>query len=256
MIELRQHKRDMDFTSYDYIFEDSKKFEEVLPYLTPKLDGTWSVLLIEPKLAVVRTYLDTSLIPSYVMLVITLEGEHLSQLYLERPQLEEKELSNWDIYMNLIRDFPVPMDDKALREIYFRCGPNEASLKSALSELVDYSYINMQVVNKHFAPVNRVYASQVVRAFLLGNFKTAWRMLPMLEQEVGSTIAFYAMRKNIRKVFTEKNAFLRNEDTHNKLVEMVDGYTIVLLYWLFETATDPKQLYPLLQMFERRQPPC
>ena len=35
MIELRQHKKDMDFSSFDYVFEDVKKFEDVLPFLLP-----------------------------------------------------------------------------------------------------------------------------------------------------------------------------------------------------------------------------
>ena len=51
MIELRQHKKDMDFSSFDYVFEDVKKFEDVLPFLLPKLEGEWRILLVEPKLS-------------------------------------------------------------------------------------------------------------------------------------------------------------------------------------------------------------
>ena len=96
------------------------------------------------------------------------------------------------------------MDDKAMRELYYRAGPKEESLRAALNELMDYPIITMREINKHFAPVTRVYANQVVRAFLLGSYKKAWAMLSMLERELGSTIAFYAMRKNIRRVFAEK----------------------------------------------------
>lgn len=256
MIKLCQHRKDADFASYDYVFEDVVKFESVLPFLLPKLEGDWRILLVEPKLSYIRIYLDTSVIPSYIDLTITVEQQQLEQLYLERPQLVEKEKTSWDVYMDLVKEFPVPMDGKAMREIYYRKGPKGEDLRAALNELADYSYISMREVNRHFAPVSRVYANQVVRAFLLGNYKQAWKMLSMLELELGSAVAFYAMRKNVRRVFSEKCKYLQNEDTREWLVEAVDGYTIVLLYWLFESAKSPEQLYPILLMFERRQIPC
>ena len=147
MIELRQHRKDMDFSSYDYVFEDVRKFEDVLPFLLPKLEGEWNILLVEPKPSYIRTYLDTSVIPSYIHLLITVEPNQLEQLYLERPNLVEKERTNWDVYMDLIKEFPVPMDDKAMRELYYRAGPREESLRSALDELVDYSIITMREIN-------------------------------------------------------------------------------------------------------------
>lgn len=256
MIELRQHKKDMDFSSFDYVFEDVKKFEDVLPFLLPKLEGEWRILLVEPKLSYIRTYLDTSIIPSYLNLIITVEPNQLEHLYLERPQLVEKERTSWDIYMDLIKEFPIPMDDKAMRELYYRTGQKEENLRAALDQLLDYPVITMREINRHFAPVNRVYANQVMRAFLFGRYKQAWAMLSMLEREIGSTVAFYALRKNIRKLFSEKCKYLQNETVTEKTVERVDGYTIILMYWLFETATSPDQLYPILLMFERRETPC
>lgn len=256
MIELRQHKKDMDFTAFDYVFEDVNQFEAVLPFLLPKLEGAWYIMLVEPKLSYIRTYLDTSIIPAYIHFTITVEQNQLEQLYLERPQLVGKEKTSWDIYMDFIKEFPVPMDDKAMREVYYRRGPREEDLRAALAELVDYPTVTLREINRHFAPVNRVYANQVVRAFLLGRFKQAWKLLSLLEFELGSTAAFYAMRKNTRRIFESKHRYLQNEDTKERLVEIVDGYSIVLLYWLFESAKSPRQLYPILLMFERRQPPC
>lgn len=256
MIELRQHRKDMDFSIYDYVFEDIKKFESLLPYLLPKLEGSWDILLVEPKLSYIRTYLDTSVIPSYIHLLITVDVNQLEQLYLERPTLVEKERTPWDIYMEMIKAFPIPVDDKALREIYYRTGPKEENLRAALDELSKYPSISMKEVNRHFAPVTRVYARQVMHAFLLGRFKQAWKLLSILEREIGNTVAFYALRKSIRKIFQEKCKYLQNEDIKEHIVERVDGYTITLMYWLFESAKSPYQLWPILFMFERRQPPC
>ena len=213
MLEIKQHTKDLDFSAYDYVFEDVKSFEDVLPFLLPKLEGDWKVMLIEPKLTAIRAYLDTSIVPSYVALTITVDADQLSQLYLERPQLVKKEKTNWDKYLDLLKEFPVPMDDRSMRELYYRQGPKEENLKKALVILESYSVVTMREINRHFAPVNRVFANQVMRAFLLGRSKQAWRMLNLLEQEIGSTVAFYALRKSIRRVFADKCKYLKNEET-------------------------------------------
>ena len=95
-----------------------------------------------------------------------------------------------------------------------------------------------------------------MRLFLLRDFKKAWKALPALENELGTTIAFYAMRKNIRTVFAAKCKYLQNEETKGNIVTQVGTYTIVSLYWWFEVATGPEQLYIVLSMFERKEVPC
>lgn len=256
MIQIRKHSRDIDFNIYDYVIEDSDKFLSLLPFLTPKVEGDWHVIIIEPKLAFIRMCLDTEIIPEYLDLVITVEQSLLDQLYLERPNLVEKEKSNWDRYLDMLASFSSILANKTMYEIYRRCGPREDNLRAALDTLSQYPVITMREINKHFAPVTRVYAKQVVQAFLRKHYSSAWKMLGILEADIGSTVAFYAMRKSIRSVFQAKCKYLRNEETTEYIVESVDVYTIILLYWLFESATSPEQLYPILLMFERRQIPC
>lgn len=254
MVEVRKHQKDMDFGLYDTVWESAEDFKEVLPYLKPKLDGDWNLLIIEPKLDFVRLCLDTAFVPGYIHLVLSVEQSLLEQLYLERPQLLKKEKTRWDIYMDLIGTFPSGIDDKAMRELYYRVGPREDKLAEALKILEQYPYVTIHEVNKHFAAVNRVWSNQVLRAFLLHQHRQAWRLLNMLEQEIGSVVAFYAMRKGIRRLFRDKQRYLHNEDTKERKIAEYSVYDIILLYWLFETAV-PEQLYPILYMFERRQPP-
>lgn len=256
MIQIRKHSRDVDFSIYDYVIEDFDQFLTLLPFLTPKVEGDWNIIIIEPKLAFVRMCLDTEIIPEYLSLVITMEKALLEQLYLERPALVDKEKTNWERYLDMLSGFESVLANKTMYEIYKRCGPREDTLRAALDLLSQYPVITMKEINKHFAPVTRVYAKQVVHAFLRKRFSSAWKMLSMLEADIGSTIAFYAMRKSIRAIFNAKCNYLRNEETKEYIVESVDVYTIILLYWLFESATSPEQLYPILLMFERRLIPC
>lgn len=254
MVDIVPYKRDMNFRGYDEVYESEDVFQEVLPFLKPKLEGSWNILILEPKLEFVRTCLDTGYVPSYVGLTLAMEQSQLEQLYLEKPKLQKEEKNSWGVYKAMIALFPVPMEDKAMREIYYRVGPNEDKLAEALEQLTDCIYVNMEEVNKRWAPVQRVFASQVVRTFLLGRRDQAWKQLDILEANIGTTVAFYAIRKYVRHIFDAKCKYLQNISVKEKFIDRVSVYDITLLYWLFEEATNPYQLYPTLKLFERRTP--
>lgn len=252
MVEIVPYKKDMNFRGYDEVYEDPSIFEEVVQYLKPKLDGSWNILVLEPKLEFVRTCLDTGYVPSYVTLTLAMEQAQLEQLYMEKPKLAEQEKGPWQAYQALIAKFPVPMEDKAMRELYYRVGPNEDKLAEALDQLLECSYVNLTEINKRWAPVQRVYASQVVRTFLIGRRSVAWKQLGILESSIGNRVTFYAIRKYVRHLFDAKAKYLRNEEVKERFIDKVSVYDITLLYWLFEEATAPEQLYPIFYMYERR----
>lgn len=256
MIEVVRHDKHLDFSKPDYVFEKLDEFQSVLPYLLPKLEGTWHIMVIRPGLEFIRTCLTTSVIPSYLQVLLTVEKELLEKLYLEFPQMEKKEKTRWERYLDLVAQFPSTMDPRAMREIYRRVGPDTEALRGALDTLIQYPHISMQQVNRHFAPVYRVYGGQVVQQFLLKQHSKAWKSLAVLESELGTPFAFYTIRKYIRKLFQEKQRYLRNEDTSDFLVSRIDGYSIIILYWWFETATNPNQLHAIFDLFERGQLPC
>lgn len=256
MVTVRPNKKDIDFDYFDYVFEDSKELEEVLPYLLPKLDGEWTVLLLEPKLEKAKLYIETTFIPSYINLSLALEETQLKQIYLENPKLVEQEKSPWDIYLDLISKSGLIMADSVLKEIYYRCGPKEKDLAEALKTLSQYDIITMREVNKHFLKQQRVYASAVVKQLLAGHQRQALRLFAALELEQGTTRAFYYMRKAIRNLLEQKTLYLQNQDVKSKSIADLSTYDIVRLYWLFETATSPQQLDVIIQMYERSTLPC
>lgn len=256
MIEIIQYSRELNYDGYDYVIEETDTLSGLVPYLLPKIEGGWEILLLTPPLSYVRSCLDTPLIPSHIHLVLVVDKQQLKQLYLERPALADSIQTNWEVYRGLLADFPTPLTPKAMREIYYRAGPKRTDLHDALQLLSQYQAIGMREVNKHFAPVQRVYARQVVRAFLLGETKESWKLLQQLESSIGSTVCFYAMRKYVRTLMSDKVQYLNNQDTQNRLVEEVDGYTLTLLYWHLESISSPYQLHPFLYNFERRNSPC
>lgn len=256
MIDLKKKERDMSLYSYDYVFEKVDKFYSRLPFFLPKLEGDWKVALVEPKFNDLSDILDSSLIPDYLYLTIIVDEKILEQVYLTHPKLVNAEKTNWEKYKDLLAESTFSMDDKVMRELYYRAGPREKDLREALNLLSVYPVVTMTILNKHFIKVNRVFARNVVQKFLLGWHKQAWKMLTVLEQEVGSRIAFYAMRKYIRTVYEEKTKYLKNEETKEWIVTKVDGYTIIRMYTLFEQAANPEQLYPILSVFTEGRITC
>lgn len=185
---------------------------------------------MEPKSSHTHTYPNTPVIPSYVHLLITVGLNQLEQLYPGRPNPIEKKRTNWDMYMDLIRGFSVPIDDKAMRGFYYRASPKEEGLCAAFDKPMDYLIVTMQEINKHFIPVIRVYANQMIRVSLPGSYKGAWVVFSMLEREPGNTITFRVIRRNTRRMPAGKCKYLQDKSIKDSTVEKIDGYTIILLY--------------------------
>lgn len=250
MITLKKKQKDMQFTPYDYTFEKMDKFYSIVPYLLPKIDGEWHIAILEPKFDEMLTLIDSSIVPKHLNVTIIVDKKVMEQLYLYHPEMEKPEKTNWEKYMDLLKTFEGSMEDKVMRELYYRAGPTEKALQEALGLLSKYPVVTMQILNKHFLKVNRVFASRVVQQFLMGWHAQAYKALSILITEIGSKAAFYAMRKYIRTVYKEKVKYLNNEETKEWIVTKADSYTIVRLYTLFEEATNPYQLYIILHIFE------
>jgi hypothetical protein len=254
-MKFRVLRKDTKLAKSDYVFDDTDKFALILPYLKPKLNGDWAVAIVEPPIDVVRNYIRADNIPPWLNVTVYMEKGALSQLFMEFSHLSTKEPSPWEKYIELIKEFDVPMEDKAMREIYYRAGPSTESLTEALELFRDLEFVRMPDVNKRLLPVRRVYARQVLIAFLQKD-KYAWKKYSQLENELGVAISFFAMRKYLRKLLNEKNAYLRNKPVTDKAVTSVDIYTIIHAYLLFETASSEKQLPSILSCIERRILPC
>lgn len=254
MVKLTEMTKDFKIIDADYVFDKSEKFLSALPYLTHKLVGDWYIVLVEPKLEVVRNILDLNLIPDYIKLELLIEPGLLSQLVLERPSLAVKKLSVWETYQSMIASLPVVIDPAAVSEIYGRVGPHKEALREALNllcEKVQDRKIIPKDVRLYIMDNRRIYANQVVRAFLLKD-KKRWELFHNYEYDLGTDIAFYAMRKYLRKLLEEKNKYLRNEDVKDKFVMDVDAFTINHAYLAFELANNPMQLLPIMHIIDTR----
>lgn len=251
MVTIKKLSRDTPFNRFDYVFEDEKRFDKLLPYLYPKLEDTWSVAIIEPKMPYIRTLLTTSYTPNWIDITVFLDKGGYDQISLEFPKILEVEKSPWEQYMELLKTRDVTIADNAAKELYFRAGPRLGDLEAALDKLKDIESISLKDISKVFPPVSRVYAKQVAQAFL-NQDKKAWFLYSKLEQELGIEYAYYSIRKYINKLFKEKDDYLLNKPTKDKAVTSIDAYSVNLAYFLFSQSTSPKQLPAIMSCVERR----
>lgn len=254
MLKISAISKDLKLANADYVFEKTDKFMRLLPYLYPKISGDWYIAILEPKPETVRTFLDTEVIPEYVTLELFMEQSQLENLMMERPSMQVEVKTAWQKYQDLIAGLDIVIDDKAVNEIYRRVGSNINSLEETLTMLSDKSgngTITIKDVRLYVQDNSHVYASQVVRAFLTGDVK-AWNLFSIYEKELGTEIAFYAMRKYIRKLLKDKNAYLLNEEYKDKNVERIDAFAIMRAYKLFEEAESYKQLVPILMLYQTK----
>ncbi|MDR1523280.1 MAG: hypothetical protein LBS29_04950 [Endomicrobium sp.] len=253
MVKFQRLTKAVKMYGADYVYNDIEDFYTILPYLAPKLKGDWTIYILGKSIAEVNKCLEDGFIPEYLDVTIFLDVNTLQSLLLKYPSLEISDISDWDKFMRLIEEFPVLFEKKAMNELYKRVGPKTDDLEKALDSLKGLEYISYKDITSRFLSVNKVYARQVLRLFLLQDMRYAWKLYSTLEEDIGIDIAFYSMRRYMYMLFEEKLNYLSNKSYRDKLVQKVDAYTINYAYYLFTQATSPKQLLSILWAIEKRK---
>lgn len=199
-------------------------------------------------------------LPECVNLKVYADTNDINQFTLERPDVKTESVSNFTLYQELFKDISITFDPKAVYEIYHRAGPDIDSLKTALSdvmEVCDGTHVTMNDVNKVLLPNKRVYANEVVRAFIgPKNIPYRWSLLNHIRDDLGDEYAYYALRKYVQNLLVNKNKYLINEDVAQNFerdVKDIDALTIDYAYSQFMVFDSPKLLSAIFFNLERRR---
>lgn len=254
MIKFLIYSRDTRILDTDYLFEDPAKFMALVPYLRPKIEGDWKIAIIEPPIKFVRQIADTEFVPEYVTLELYLEKNVAQQIMLEKPKLIVKQKTAYEKYMDLIADTKVLIDPKAAKELYRRVGTNKDKIPDyllELSEKAENGQVTVNMVRTHVVDERKVYASEVLLAFLARD-RWRWKKYNDLVEELGTRYAFYAIRKYAGKLLVDKNKYLRNEDTEIRGIDKIDAFRINQAFVLFNT-TKYTELDMCMRLLENRE---
>lgn len=254
MIKILSQSKDVRYTSYDYLISKQSELDSIIPYLYPKISGEWKIILVGPPVKYVLDLLDNNRIPTYINVEAYLDKSQIEYLYVERPELAEKEPTRWDKYLALLADFNIPIEHKAVFELYRRTAASIPKIEQFIELFKSKGLQNIDVksVRLHVPDESRVWASQVVSEFLTQHRKR-WSSFDKFVGDLGTEYAYYTLRRYIKNLLEEKYNYLQNKEVKISIVRDIDVISIVRLYSLFMTSTSYKQLIPILIKFEEGQ---
>jgi hypothetical protein len=270
-VKFHRMARDFSPVGADYIFDKLEDFEKILPYLYPKIDGEWSIMLVDLKIVDCRRLLDDLQVPEYLEIECHLKQDVLGLLFAEYPKYRSEEKSKWEQYLETVANFPKTIEKRASSELFKRCHGDVGAIREALAELltmsIDEDVITIRHINAILLANDSVYAKDVILTLLLKpnvlvpsrgsrlsryKYNNPFELYTKLEYEIGRDAAFYSMRKYLRNLYEGKIDYLRNKETKEKeVVEVLDVYEIAHAYLTFFMSS-PLQILTCLTILEER----
>ena len=146
------------------------------------------------------------------------------------------------------------IDESAKSALFKAVGSNVSELRDVVEKLdkeCTTETITLKQVRSTVNYSKRVYASEVVNAFLVGDARR-WKLYNDLVRELGSEITYYAMYKYVRNLLKSKQEYLLNKDVKQFVVKRLDAPLICYAYVLFANSTNYNQLPVILYSLENR----
>lgn len=253
-IEKQQRTR---IPLHDYTFEKEEMLQSILDVLTPKIEGVWTIALIEPKIKFVNEFLDEYKDIPYITLDIYLGQAKLDAVLLKHPKLMPKKQTYKEAFLTVISEMKNQIDHAASKYLFKACRGDVEQLSEVLTRLdaeCTTGTINVADAKQACTVVRKpLYASQVYRAFMSKD-RQRWNLLYKLELELGTSFAYYALRKQAMTWLEEKGNYLNNEDTKNRDIGNVDGAFICYAYVCFMNSNNPNDLYMVMYDIDNRGP--
>lgn len=256
MISLQVLSSKTKIPDCDYTFDKVEHFQDLLTTISPKFEGKWKVVLMQPKIKYIKSLVDNKVVPDWVDVVIYVSQKALEEVAIEFPALQPKKLTVKEEYKQMVSNMRHLIDERAVKAIYKSVGANAKELQKVLNELdnnciSDTEVITMKHIKGVVSIVKRVYASDVLRAFMLkeGN---RWSLYDKLVHDVGIDIAYFAMYKQAKKLLSDKADYLQNKDVKNFTARKVDATFICYVYVLFVNSHSSYQLPAILYAIENR----
>ena len=255
MINFTELTRKTRFVHSDYTFEQADKMLELLPTLTPKFDGNWTVVLIDPNIKDVFELVDNDVLPSFVECYVYMNQSKLERIFLKYPKLIAKKQKPWDTYMLMLSDLNHPLEHSATKYLYKALSGDIDRLKEALEKLdanCKGEVITLKEVKVDYTKVRKAtYASEVVRAFFLKD-RNRWSLYESLVKDLGQSYAYYSVRKQVGNWLKDKGDYLANKETDNRSIDSVDAPFISYVYLLFVNSVSPNDLPGLMYEWDHR----
>lgn len=254
MISLVNNSSEGRLPDADYILEKTDKLFDIISLLTPKFEGKWEFILIDPKIKVIKELLSSRMIPEWIDINVYTTQKKIDEIVLEYPEYIPKQKTRKEMFNEVIATVNHVIDEAAKKALYAALSNKPSELQETLTKLdkeCKGTSITLKQVQSVVNYTKRVYASDVLNAFLIGDARR-WKLYNSLERELGTEIMYYAIRKQVHLLLQAKEDYLRNKDVKQFIVKRLDAPLICYTYVLFANSTNYNQLYGLMYSIEHR----
>lgn len=269
-MQIMKLGKDTQFPYSDFIFEKYKDYIKVVPYLIPKIQGTWTVTLVDFTMEQMKE-VEASNLPSFVEIIAYMKADLMEVFLQEFPKYTVNTKSSWDQMIEVIISKKLDATGKALKMLYNRCKGNADEIFRKLNDIEkiipEGGMITEKEVDALVKEEDVIYSRDIILSLLLkgdkgipsrGNYLSKFKnadtikLVDRFVSELGRNYAFYALRKYIKKLYDNKMKFIQNKDCKDEQVlKRIDVFTLAHALVCFEMS-NPKQLYVVLDEIERR----
>lgn len=254
MVKLVKYQAGQSIPDVDYVLEKTDKLFDIINILTPKFQGRWEFVLIDPTIKVVKTILEDQMLPDWIDIYIYTSQKKIDELVLEYPNLMPKKVSRKEMFDELIAELHCIIDKRAYQAIFQALGDNPEECRKVLTKLdaeATNGRITLKQVQHTINYTKRIYASDVLVAFLIQD-RRRWDHYYKLLDTLGPTVMYYALKKQVKKLLLSKEDYLQNKDVKLYVVKRVDAPCICYAYCIFANTNNPNQLYNAMYAIDNR----
>lgn len=255
MINFVEKKSKTRIPQHDYVLDKEEFYLRLLDVLTPKFDGVWTIALVDPKITFIDEYLVEAQDVPYIEVNVYLPVAKLEMVMLKHTKLAPKKQSSYEAYMALLGEMTNTLEHDASKYLYKACSGSIDTLTEVVEKLdkeCESGRITIKDVKQVCVAVKKpLYASTVYEAFMVKD-RDRWSLLERLEQELGTSYCYYALKKQSVKWFEDKCKYLSNEDVKNYNIRKVDAPFITYAYVCFSNSRNVNELYTVMYDIDNR----
>lgn len=254
MYYLFNKKTDNSVPRCTYNFNNFKDFYDVASSLTRTIRGKYNIKVKTDSITELKEFISNETMYSHLDIYIEVSDTLMRLIQLSKPGARKLSAQdNYEVWKELITKFKLLFDTRCADMLYWSTEHTYEKMHNTLSTLskaYGYKLITRPMIEKHFILDETVYPRNVCISYLrMDRFRKSKLNKCLLS--FGNDIAFYAIRKNARKLLEDKLIYLKT-GKGSGLVKSIPLENIVKLTYAFDNCPQGiRDVYIILNLYEK-----
>lgn len=255
MYYLTKKQKLSEAPKFDWELKGFDEFYELAKITTVPILGTYYIKVKSDNYNDIIHFIDTSDQYSYMVIYVEVSESLLKYIALRKPHVSLlNSKTDFEIWLTLIEKYELLFDKKVHILLYNSISHDYQDMVDALELLKDKIphniLITKSILQNYFVLDTIVYPRTVLMSYLrMDRFRKS--KLKTCINDMGNDLVFYSMRKTLRKLLTEKIAYLKS-GTGPTYIKGIPIENIVKMLYLFDYDNRHfHDVYTLLNMYEK-----